>query len=50
MKRGTKFSDRRSLLYGTLFEEDVLQARGLLVEKGWLFEELQVVDSKKEQR
>ena len=50
LKRGTKFSDRRSLRYGTLFEEDVLQARDLLVEKEWLFEELQVVDSKKEQR
>ena len=50
LKRGTKTADRRSLSYRTLFEEDVLQARSLLTERGWLFEELQVVDSKKEQR
>ena len=50
IKRGTITTDRQSLSYGTLFEQDVLQARSLLTERGWLFEELQVVDSKKEHR
>ncbi|KAF8448199.1 hypothetical protein BGX38DRAFT_1260228 [Terfezia claveryi] len=50
LKRGTKTTDRRSLSHGPLFEQDIHQARSLLTERGWLFEELQVVDSNKEQR
>ncbi|RPB25197.1 hypothetical protein L211DRAFT_836521 [Terfezia boudieri ATCC MYA-4762] len=52
LKRGTKTANRqsRSLSHEPLFGEDIHQARSLLTERGWLFEELQVVDSKKEQR
>ncbi|KAF8428713.1 hypothetical protein EV426DRAFT_711386 [Tirmania nivea] len=50
LKRGTKTEDKRNLPYGTNFEDDVKQACGLLTEKKWLYEELQVIDSKKECR
>ncbi|KAF8441166.1 hypothetical protein BGX38DRAFT_1272784 [Terfezia claveryi] len=49
-KRGMKSSDLRSLPHGKLFQDDVLQACELLMEREWLFEELQIIDSKKEQR
>ena len=49
LKRGIH-TDKRSLSHGVSFDDDVLQARGLLTERGWLFEGLQVLDSKKEQR
>ncbi|KAF8458120.1 hypothetical protein BGX38DRAFT_1265408 [Terfezia claveryi] len=49
LKRGMK-PDLRMLPHGKLFEDDVLQARNLLIEREWLFAELQIVDSKKEQR
>ena len=50
LKRATKTADKRSLPRGLLFHNDVLQARSLLTEKGWLFEELEVVDAKQETR
>ena len=50
MKRGTKTADKRTLQFGKGFADDVLEARQLLTEKGWLFEEYQVVDAKKELR
>ncbi|KAF8425213.1 hypothetical protein EV426DRAFT_573443 [Tirmania nivea] len=50
LKRGMKSSDLRSLPYGKLFKDDVLQACSLLVEHGWCFQELQIIDSKKEER
>ena len=49
LKRGIK-TDKRALSRGMSFENDVLQAQSLLTERGWLFEDLQVLDSKKEQR
>ena len=40
----------RPLLRGTDFDDDVKQARTLLSEERWLFEEFQVLDRKKEER
>ena len=45
-----KSTNVRALPHDKLFQDDVCQARGLLTERGWLFEELQMVDSKKEER
>ena len=50
LKCGTNTADKRSLPRGLLFHDDVLHERSLLTEKGWLFEELQVVDTKQETR
>jgi len=50
LKRGMRSSDLRALPHGKLFQDDVLQARSLLTERGWLFEELKIVDNKKEER
>ncbi|KAF8418741.1 hypothetical protein EV426DRAFT_618294 [Tirmania nivea] len=50
LKRGMKSSDLRTLPHGQRFQDDVLQVCSLLTERGWLFEELQIVDSKKEER
>lgn len=47
MKRGIKAGDKRSLAYGKSFEEDIMDTRSLLTEKGWLFAELDITDSKK---
>ena len=49
LKRGTKTADKRTLQFGKGFADD-LEAGQLLTEKGWLFEEYQVVDAKKELR
>lgn len=46
MKRGTKTADKRTLQFVKGFADD-LEAHVLLIEKGWLFEEYQVVDAKK---
>lgn len=44
-------SDVRALPpHGQLFEDDILQARNLLNERGCLFEELKVIDSTNNQR
>jgi len=50
LKRGMKSADIRALPWphGKLFQDDVRQAHGLLTERGWLFEGLQMVDSKEE--
>ena len=48
-RRGKRF-DMRPLLRGTDFDDDVKQARALLSEERWLFEEFQVLDIKKEER
>ena len=40
----------RPPLRGTDFDDDVKQARALLSEEKWLFEEIQVLDRKKEER
>ena len=40
----------RPLLRGTDFNDDVKQARHLLSEEKWLFEEFQVLDKKREER
>ena len=47
MKCGTKTANKRTLQFGKGFADDVLEARQLLTEKGWLFKEYQVVDVKK---
>ena len=39
--------DIRPLLRGTDFDDDVKQARALLSEEIWLFEEFQVFDKKR---
>lgn len=49
-KRGIKSTDVRTLSYGTLFQDDVLNTCNLLTERGWLFKELHILDSQKEQR
>ena len=49
LKRGIS-TDKRSLSHGISFDDDVLQAQALLTEQGWLFEVLQVRDSKNETR
>ncbi|KAF8416903.1 hypothetical protein BGX38DRAFT_1335203 [Terfezia claveryi] len=46
LKRGLGSADLRALLHGKLFEDDILHACSLLKERGWLFEQLHVVDSK----
>jgi len=50
LKRGMKPTDVRALAHGKLFQDDVPQARVVLTEQGCLFEELQMVDNKKEER
>ena len=49
MKRGTKTVDKQTLQFDKGFADD-LEVRQLLTEKGWLFEEYQVVYAKKELR
>lgn len=48
-RRGERV-DTRPLLRGTDFDDDVKQARALLSQEKWLFEEFQVLDGKKETR
>ena len=43
-------SDARTLSRVKHFDDDVLDARTLLTEQGWLFEELEITDARKEQR
>lgn len=43
-------TDLRTLPQGKGFEEDVIEARNLLIEREWLFQELHIIDSKKEPR
>ncbi|KAF8414676.1 hypothetical protein EV426DRAFT_671625 [Tirmania nivea] len=45
LKREMKSSDLRTLPHGQQFQDDILQACSLLMERGWLFEELQIVDN-----
>ena len=50
LKRGLHATDVRGLPRGQQFQDDVREARDLLMEKGWLFEELRILDSQKEER
>ena len=49
LKRSIKTADKRLLPRGTTFEDDISQARKLLIEKDWKFAELKVADSKKDE-
>ena len=49
-KRGVKSTDLRTLSNGRQFQDDVLDACHLLTERGWLYQELQIVDNHNEQR
>ena len=46
-RRGIKSTDVRALPHGNIFKDDVLDARSLLDEQEWLFEEMTIVDSHK---
>ena len=50
LQYGMGTSDDRMLGRRKHFHNDILEACNLLIEQGWLFEQLQVVDSKKEER
>ena len=50
MKRGLHATDVRGLPRGQQFQDDVCEARDLLIERGWLFEELRILDTQKEER
>ena len=49
-RRGVKSTDLRTLSTGKLFQDDVLDACSLLTERGWLYQELQIVDDHSEKR